>query len=400
MKRVLYYLLFFIFVVLCSCTDETDDAIGGESYSTSLGLFDGSAEGASSFPISENGDSTQQYEPGVITAGEWNDLENWDFWYKLMEEDTFGFASKYWEIYPIRNRYSLLVKNRSGQPVVDLLVTLRYGKANVWQARTDNKGKAEFWTDPYSGIKNQSISNLKFYIDGKLVNQVVIPFDQGINTITYDKTTRPSALDVVFVVDATGSMGDELEYLKTEVLDVINDVKTSNSQLDVKMGSVFYRDEGDAYITRVSQITNNIQSTVDFIKAQSADGGGDYPEAVHSAVKDAVEQLSWSPDAVARIMFLVLDAPPHYHPSVINSIQEDIKHAAEKGIKIIPVSASGIDKGTEFLLRFMSVLSNGTYVFITDHSGIGNEHLTPTIGEYEVEYLNELMVRLINEYVE
>lgn len=74
--------------------------------------------------------------------------------------------------------------------------------------------------------------------------------------------------------------------------------------------------------------------------------------------------------------------------------------AAEKGIKIISVTASGIDKETEFLMRFISISTNGTYVFITDHSGIGESHLEPTVGQYQVEYLNDLMVRLINKYAQ
>jgi len=75
-------------------------------------------------------------------------------------------------------------------------------------------------------------------------------------------------------------------------------------------------------------------------------------------------------------------------------------YASANGIRIIPVASSGIDKNTEFLLRAMAVTSGGTYTFLTDHSGVGESHLEPTIGSYEVEYLNDLMVRLINGYVE
>ena len=85
---------------------------------------------------------------------------------------------------------------------------------------------------------------------------------------------------------------------------------------------------------------------------------------------------------------------------MIDAVKEQLQLAAEKGIRIIPVSASGIDRETEFLMRILAIASNGTYTFITDHSGIGNEHLEPTVGEYEVEFLNDLIVRLVNEYVE
>jgi hypothetical protein len=121
---------------------------------------------------------------------------------------------------------------------------------------------------------------------------------------------------------------------------------------------------------------------------------------VHTALKKAINDLQWSTTATSRIIFLVLDAPPHYDTQVVSEIQSQVMLAALKGIKIIPVVASGIDKETEFLMRFISIATNGTYVFITNDSGIGNEHLEPTVGEYEVERLNDLITRLINKYLE
>jgi hypothetical protein len=98
-------------------------------------------------------------------------------------------------------------------------------------------------------------------------------------------------------------------------------------------------------------------------------------------------------------LFLLLDAPPHYTQEVITSLELNLTKAAEKGIKIVPITASGIDKATEYLMRSFAILTNGTYVFITDDSGIGNDHLEPTIGDFEIEKLNDLLVRLVGEYV-
>ena len=69
--------------------------------------------------------------------------------------------------------------------------------------------------------------------------------------------------------------------------------------------------------------------------------------------------------------------------------------AAAQGIRIIPVAASGVDKGTEFLLRFIDISTGGTYSFLTDDSGIGNSHIEPTVGSYQVELLNDLLGRLV-----
>jgi len=168
--------------------------------------------------------------------------------------------------------------------------------------------------------------------------------------------------------------------------------------LDVYTSTVFYRDEGDEYVIRQSDFTSDIDETISFIQNQSAGGGGDFPEAVHTALDAGINNLQWSASARARIAFLLLDAPPHYRDDVIRDIQASIKTAAAKGIKIIPITASGIDKETEFLMRFLAMATNGTYTFITNDSGIGGDHIDPSIGDFDVEYLNNLLVRLILQY--
>ena len=204
-------------------------------------------------------------------------------------------------------------------------------------------------------------------------------------------------IDIAFVVDATGSMGDELEFLKAELTDVIDKVKSKNNQVLINTGTVFYKDQGDDYVTRKSDFTSDLDETVNFIKEQSADGGGDFPEAVHTALQEAISDLQWSPHATARLLFLVLDAPPHHEDQITSEINHLIEVASSKGITIIPITASGIDKETEFLMRYMAIATNGSYVFITNDSGIGNAHIEASVGNYQVEYLNKLMERLINE---
>ena len=84
----------------------------------------------------------------------------------------------------------------------------------------------------------------------------------------------------------------------------------------------------------------------------------------------------------------------------MQGIQKDIQLAAKKGIKIIPVAASGVDKNAEFLLKFFAMATNGTYTFLTNHSGIGNNHIAPEAKDYNVETLNDLIIRLILENAE
>ncbi|MDO8970228.1 MAG: T9SS type A sorting domain-containing protein, partial [Saprospiraceae bacterium] len=117
-----------------------------------------------------------------------------------------------------------------------------------------------------------------------------------------------------------------------------------------------------------------------------------------SALEEAIFTHKWSENAVARICFLVLDASPHRGAAINASLQKSIREAARLGIRIVPIAASGIQKDTEFLMKFFGLATNGSYVFLTDHSGIGGKHLEPTTDEYKVEPLNNLLVRLITEY--
>jgi hypothetical protein len=200
------------------------------------------------------------------------------------------------------------------------------------------------------------------------------------------------------MVDTTGSMGDELSYIQAELGSVIEQVRDEiGSQLAVRLSVNFYRDRGDEYVVRDFQFTSEIDQALDQLAEQTASGGGDTPEAVEEALDNAVVDHTWSEAATARLLFLVLDAPPHYDEERLASLHASTRAAAERGVQIIPLAASGVDTPTEFLLRMLALTTNGTYTFLTDHSGIGNSHLEPTIGQYDVELLDELLTRVIRE---
>lgn len=336
---------------------------------------------------------------GLLTAGEWNDLHNWDHhWTSLLADGEIESHQNMYGFFP-KQRYTVLLTNAQDFPVSDAVVQLKSRGEIIWEARTDNTGKAELWSGLFDkkelpGLKVEAwVNGEKYELEQPKASK------SGFNFLKINTECAASKnVDIVWAVDATGSMGDEIEYLKTELLDVIGRAKSRNPELAFRMGTVFYRDLTDAYITKSSGLSPDISRTVDFIKKQFADGGGDYPEAVHSALEEAIFRQKWSENAIARICFLVLDASPHQSAEVSASLQKSIREAARLGIRIVPVAASGIQKDTEFLMKFFGLATNGTYVFLTDHSGIGNKHLEPTTDEYKVEPLNDLLVRLITEY--
>lgn len=340
---------------------------------------------------------------GKLTAGEINDFQKWKLWNDLSDKELKAYA-ELWKLKP-ENRYSVLVQTRSGNPLADCAVQL-IGKdgAILWKSRTDNTGKAELWAGVSSASNDAKAESIQVtYMNKQYEMDRPKKFERGINTLKIK--TSCSILeeaDILFTVDATGSMGDEINYLQAELLDIIKKVKQQQA-VKINLGSVFYRDHGDAYVTRKSAFSKDFSVTNEFIADQSANGGGDGPEAVDDAMQVSINNMEWSQSARARLMFLILDAPPHTTQANINKINAAVKKAAEKGIRMIPLVASGggyeSDKSMEYLMRSCALATNGTYAFLTNHSGIGNPHTAPSTDSYKVETLNDLLLRLINQYL-
>ena len=394
------------FVIVDGRKKRVEIAFEPETYEEKVVLIDVEdgkiyEESAKEMPDKVEHGTISQPKPraGLLTAGEWNDLHNWSHhWTDLLAD---GEIASYENMYGFfaRQRYTVMLSNNDDIPLADVVVQLKSAGEIIWEAHTDNTGKAELWAGLYDKKTYTSLS-LEAWVNGKKHDLGKPKTAQ--EGFLFAKINAPCAaptnVDIVWAVDATGSMGDEIEYLKTEVLDVIGRAKNNNPTLSFRMGTAFYRDKGDEYIVKSSGLSPDINRTVEFIQKQAAGGGGDYPEAVHSALEEVVYGQKWSENAIARICFLVLDASPHQDPEVLASLQKTIREAARLGIRIVPLAASGIQKDTEFLLKFFGLATNGTYLFLTDHSGIGGKHLEPTSDEYKVEPLNDLLVRIITEY--
>lgn len=332
---------------------------------------------------------------GQLTAGEVNDFSKWNYWMDIAVPALERYKNE-WKFFPER-RVSVQLVNKNKKPVVGEKLKLVNDKNEVvWESVTDNLGNAELWINPMT----DSEQNIGKYILTDQSNNIISnnpkEFKNGQNLIVLDKPCfEKRTLDLAFVVDATGSMGDEIAYLQSELLDVLKKVESNLKNTKVRYGSVFYRDRGDEYVTKKFDFNENADQLLNFIKQQNASGGGDFPEAVVEALDVSVNELEWSTESSTKIMFLILDAPPHQSEENIDKLFRYIKIASQKGITVIPLSASDIDKQTEYLMRTFALMTNGTYTFLTNHSGIGNNHIEPTVESYEVEKLNDLLLRLI-----
>lgn len=332
-------------------------------------------------------------QAGLLTGGEWNDNAHWADWKELYS--SHNEWNGYKSLWGVKDSYRLTVTvTANGAPLEGASVSC----GNCSSAVTDNKGKAYLFSEkmPESEVKvtfqNQTKNMLADWVTG--VSDLSLSCDLG--EVGRDYEVPP--LDFMIMCDTTGSMGDELEYLKVELENIVRKIKSDNSNIPVHTSVNFYRDEGDEYVVRQFPFTDDIEQAAKAIQEQRADGGGDFPEAVHTALDSAINNHDWCENSV-KIMFLVLDAPPHDDAQIVDSVNKSIREAAEKGIRIVPIASSGIDKSTEYLLRTMAFTTGGTYTFLTDDSGVGGSHLKPTVGAYNVEKLSDMMIRIVNSYL-
>ncbi len=327
-------------------------------------------------------------QAGLLTGGEWNDNAHWADWNNLY--NTHEDWNQYRNDWKQTNteRLVVTVTTKDGTPLDGAKVT----SSDTTSAVTDNTGKAYVFHKSTDNPINLSVT----YGD----KSETVTAD-GLSEISCEIDAAPlsgKTLDLMIMCDTTGSMGDELEYLKAELSDIVTKIKTDNANIPTRISVNFYRDTDDEYEVRQFPFSDNLDEVVKGLAEQSADGGGDFPEAVHTALDSAVNNHDWDENSV-KIMFLVLDAPPHEDSQIIDSVNKYVAKAAEMGIRIVPIASSGIDKSTEYLLRTMAFTTGGTYTFLTDDSGIGGGHIEPTVGAFNVEKLNDMMVRIVNSYL-
>ncbi|MBQ9119385.1 MAG: VWA domain-containing protein [Lachnospiraceae bacterium] len=370
---------------------------------------------------------------GLLTAGEWCDNENWEFFANLIATERFNF--QVFGLMPYQRVAVQAVSNGVAVKQAQVVLLDAQG-ATIATAVTNQDGMAYLYYNTAEGEaaepmtvavqtgalitadlstaetkivtvqpkeeqqepnqenpQEQEIYYGDWYIEQVMNPGITAVISHELTVEVPDYTAPVKKLDLMFVFDTTGSMGDELRYLQREFEDIAEKVADQSTRISVN----FYRDEGDEYIVNAYPFMQDIKEVGALINRESANGGGDYEEAVDLALKDAVFGHSWEADSV-KLMFLILDAPPHDTAEVRANLEEVVEEAARQGIRIIPIASSGVDATSEAFLRNLAMMTGGTYTFLTNDSGIGGSHLEPTIGEYEVEALNDLIVRLVQEY--
>ncbi|MFT3839942.1 MAG: VWA domain-containing protein [Myxococcaceae bacterium] len=181
------------------------------------------------------------------------------------------------------------------------------------------------------------------------------------------KQERP-VLDVVFVLDTTSSMGGLIDGAKQKIWSIASRMATGTPTPEVRVGLVAYRDQGDAYVTKVVPLTKDLDSIYSQLMGFRAEGGGDGPEAVQDGLSDAVNKMQWSDSKkVAKMIFLVGDAPAH------DQDKAKLFDAAQKAIKagiVVNTVRCGADDTTKGQFVQVAKLADGHFDSIAESGGV------------------------------
>lgn len=396
--------------------DFAPEADGGFSGAPDADYGGGYGDAEEAYPPTEPGDVADegdtadktddkpvQSTAGLITASAWDDNFYYSEWLALFAQSDDGSAGRLSDFMHsdrswgmnTHTRVKLTVKN-GDKPVAGARVTVDGKDGQLGHSAITDAGGVAYLFPGESGSVTVTLADSSATAKAS--------FDSESRDLTVELAAESGKRDVIelmFVIDATGSMGDEISYLKNEIADVIGRISDGNDTT-VYLSFLFYRDHCDSVVFDYVDFVN--VSTPSGLEAQRlslskryATGGGDYAEAADEALLLAAGK-QWSAEATTKIIFQLLDAPPHSTDENKATMRSAVASLASQGIRFCPVLCSGADTLTEYVMREAAVYTGGRFVFVTDHSGIGGSHHDPDIPNATVEALNSLMVRLVRGY--
>ncbi len=178
---------------------------------------------------------------------------------------------------------------------------------------------------------------------------------------------KPS-IEVVFVLDTTSSMSGLIQAAKEKIWSIASSMASAQQNPDIKMGLVAFRDRGDAYVTKVLQLSTDLDLMYAQLMDFRAQGGGDGPESVNQALDDAINRIAWTSDSnTYKVAFLIGDAPPHMDYADDVKFPVTLQQARQKGI-VVNTIQSGQQRNTTPVWQNIAQLGYGEF-FQVESSG-------------------------------
>ena len=196
------------------------------------------------------------------------------------------------------------------------------------------------------------------------LSEVIIRNPIKIASIDITTPSQASTLsDVVFLVDQSGSYGDDLVTFKNLSLNILNEFKNfSNS---VKYGLTGFCDSGCGVYTFYQDLTDNDSLFQTKLSPLTAAGGGDVPESQLDGLYNTSQDITWRQGSL-RVIFLATDAT-FANPGRTYSFSQVLSELNEKNIIVFGLS-SGVS--TSDLDNISTETGGQVLLLSSDSSGV------------------------------
>ena len=269
--------------------------------------------------------------------------------------------------------------------------------------------------EPYS-LKIDSFLNL--------LTELNINIDRQINELNLlDEILNveiSTSLDLLFIIDITGSMSPYINEVKRNIISIINGIIDKCPGIDINLGFIGYRDFYEEYYD--IDFTQDHEKLKNMINGAYASGGGDFPEDVAFALELALNK-TWKSNA--KFAIFIADAPGHgtkYGGDEIYSsyperllIEDMIMEMAEKSISLFCLR---ISTKTDIMYELFEniynevktpstkfiIVNNNNYGYSYDYSSFSEEIITQAINVYyeqRKDIMNDCLVSkfIANEFL-
>lgn len=305
-----------------------------------------------------------------VAAGEWDDNANYHEFQKFLGTQLEHPFTKV----DVAKRRFIVVRDSEGKAVPNCRVVVKDRHEHKTVLRTGASGRTLLFPAAV-GLTGTQLAAQTACEGNSVGSTFSIADADGVVDL---RLRRPRAVaptktvDIVFVLDTTGSMGEEISQLKSTITQVADTLGSAG--VKVRLGMVEYRDRGDAFLTRMHQMTTDVAGFAKRVDKIEARGGGDAPEDVNEGLSIALTKINWRMSSVARIAFVIGDAPPQLNYQDSTNYADSMKLAATKGIHLYTIAASGMDGLGQVVWRQVAQFTGGTNMFIL-RGGAGPQSL-------------------------
>ncbi len=312
--------------------------------------------------------------------------------------------------YDIRERLSVRVLDAKGKSVPNALITVSLGSRELARGVSHADGLFRFYPAAFSvqgGLDASAAFDLTIQAGGRR-DRIQMKRD-GPRLIEHRlgssrSIAQPIPLDILFILDTTGSMGEEIERLRATIEIIYANASALKPRPLVRFGLVLYKDRGDEYVTRVVPFTEDLGGFQDELDAVYASGGGDRPEDLQAALFDSLNSMDWNANGI-RLAFAITDADAQLYDDQDYDYVRAANDARERGIKIYTIGTGGLPLEGEYVLRQIAQLSDARYIFLSYGEQGESEGGAPgsvshhTGSNYATDKLEAIIIRFIKEEV-